>query len=415
MSPRSFPADLDPVHNRLDYLDLQGEIKDHFDIKLSVAFEFLKKPGHFCTFPTITTMALSSIHLEPEAEVAAVTIMHDILLNRIAPLVRQRWFCWDAVNLPTKMLQTSPDESSLTPSSKHVQPDHFLLPDPLDLIDAHQSPDDSITSFASESFDLPSLWSDTISSGDSTFPTFGSPNFTSTPLPQPPALPASMASGVLKRHPTRHVQPNETTSRRHHNASASVEHGTQDNTEYRVRILPGNTSPFMIPSRPFILAAKPPPPPPPPRPFVLAKLPPTSPNIHKPVVEPTSSDVTANVVQMKTVMHGLENGVSVTNHIYLVTSDPGSVQLTRDVGYDRICDDIKNALSGLSLHHSTMNEIWSCIRQVEGYKANSWKAILVKLDIPEECHYDVIRIMANASCDRQLGVFCPFGICFRPH
>ncbi|KAG2364865.1 hypothetical protein BDR07DRAFT_1482030 [Suillus spraguei] len=202
MSPHLFPTELEPVYNRLEYLDLQGEIKDHFDITLSVAYEFLKKLGHFCTLPTITTTASSSICLKAKTEVVAVTIMHDIVLNRLAPLVRQHWFCWDKVKLPTKIFQriVALDQNSIT-SSEYVQPDCFLLPDPLDSLSVphvHQSPNDSITSFASESFDLLS-WSKTISSGDITFPTFCSPNFTSTSFPRLPALPASTAGRVTKQ------------------------------------------------------------------------------------------------------------------------------------------------------------------------------------------------------------------------
>ncbi|KAG2062656.1 hypothetical protein BDR04DRAFT_1164841 [Suillus decipiens] len=296
------------------------------------------------------------------------------------------------------------------------------------------TPDNSITSFASESFDFTSLWSNTIHSSDSTLPTFGSPNFTSTPLPRPPALPAfkghdlAEASGVTKRRPTRVTQPND--------------------TGYRVRILPGSASSLTIPSRPFVLATQlpsaavkhaavkrasrmtedhilsggPSPLMPPSRPFVPPSRPsvPTSPAVKKLTARSTSSDAkesrkrhnekkkqlvgdgTGNAVQMKTMLHSHENGVSVTNHIYLMTSDPGSVRSTRDVGYDRICGEIDDVLVGLSLHHSTMSEIWRCIQQVEGYRTNSWKAILVKLDIPEEHHHNVLQIMASASYDRKL-------------
>jgi hypothetical protein len=115
---------------------------------------------------------------------------------------------------------------------------------------------------------------------------------------------------------------------------------------------------------------------------------------------------------MKTMLRGDKDGVSVTNHIYLMTSDPGPVQSTRDAGYDRICGEIDSALLGLSLHHSTKDEIWRCIQQVEGYQVSSWKAILVKLDIPEKRHYNMLQIMASASRDRKLSEFRPFGLCF---
>ncbi|KAG0703205.1 hypothetical protein DFH29DRAFT_874607 [Suillus ampliporus] len=298
MSPRLFPVELDPVPNCLQHLDLQGEIKDHFDIKLSVAFEFLKKQGHFyspigsqscvgCSSATDTGLSADSAGMRSN--------YLKKMVERIAAL----------------------DQNSST-SSEHVQPDGFLFPNPSDSPNGchtHQTPDDSITSFTSESFDFLSSWSNTIHSSDSTFPTFGSPNFTSTPFPQPPALPVSKghdlaeASGVTKRCPMHVTQPND--------------------AGYHVHILPSS-----------ILTGK-----------------------KKQLV----GDETGNAVQMKTMLHSNKDGVSVTNHIYLMTCDPGPVQSTRDAGYDRICGEIDNALVGLSLHHSTKDEIWCCIQQVEGY------------------------------------------------
>ncbi|KAG2336048.1 hypothetical protein BDR05DRAFT_1006215 [Suillus weaverae] len=347
LSPYSFPVELDSFHSHLDYLDLQGDVKDHFDIKLQVAFDFLKKPGHFCAFPTISATAFSSCGLETETEVVAVKFMHDVLLNRLVPSIHQRWFCWDRVELPTKMLQriATLDKSSIGPS-EHAQLDDFLLPTPLDslsLPNTFQSPNDT-----SVPFDLPTSWSDTISSGDSAFPsTFDTPNFTSTPFPRSPALPTSTgldlapndASGVTmtKWHPMQHIaQPNDTTPKRNHSASAAMDHATAATMECAI-----------------------------------------------------SSDVKGS--------EQCHNGEINHNE----TTDPAdSVQSTYDVGSGYICGDIGNALLGLSLRHSTMNDLLHCIQQVEGYKADSWKAILVKLGISEEHHHDVIRIMADASRDR---------------
>jgi hypothetical protein len=115
---------------------------------------------------------------------------------------------------------------------------------------------------------------------------------------------------------------------------------------------------------------------------------------------------------MQTTMHGHEGGVSVTNHFYLMASDPGPVRTIRDVGYDRICHDIRNALAGLSLHSMTMDEIWRCIQQVEGYTASCWMAILGKLDIPEDRWGELIRVIADASRDRQLRKFPLFWYLF---
>ncbi|KAG2069872.1 hypothetical protein BDR04DRAFT_1118811 [Suillus decipiens] len=322
MSPHLFPVELDPVPNHLDYLDLQGEIKDHFNIKLSVAFKFLKKPGHFCSFPHIITAVSSSCPLETNAEVATVTIIHDILLSRLVPLVCQRWFCWDKVKLPNRMLQTGIAALDQNPiaSSEHVQPDNFLFPNPsdsLNILHSHQTPDNSITSFTSESFDFTSSWSNIINFSDSTFPTFGSPNFTSTPFPQPPALPLSKghdlaeASGVTLQHPTHVTQPNDTC--------------------YHVHILPGSASSLMIPSCPFILATQPPsaavehatrmtedhilsgglsPLMPPSQPFVFAK--PMSPAVKKVMAQLSSSDAKesrkCHNVGVLTLKNALTNG-----------------------------------------------------------------------------------------------------------
>lgn len=104
-------------------------------------------------------------------------------------------------------------------------------------------------------------------------------------------------------------------------------------------------------------------------------------------------------------MHGHEDGISVTNHFYLMTSDPGPVGPIHDTGYSRISHEIASVLAGLSLHHSTMDEIWRCIQQVEGYKANCWTAILMKLDIPEDRCQQLINVISSASHDRQLRKF----------
>jgi hypothetical protein len=105
------------------------------------------------------------------------------------------------------------------------------------------------------------------------------------------------------------------------------------------------------------------------------------------------------------MMRSHEDRISVTNHFYLMTSHPGPVGPIHDAGYSHISHEIASVLAGLSLHHSTMDEIWCCVQQVEGYKANCWTAILMKLDIPEDRCKQLINVISSASRDRQ---FCEF-------
>ncbi|KAG2743373.1 hypothetical protein P692DRAFT_20821481, partial [Suillus brevipes Sb2] len=105
-SLKDFPTKDISMPSRLDYLDLHGEIKDYFEIKLAVAFEFVKVPGQFCSKPSMTAAVLSSCPLKNQDEVVTATIIHDIWLHRLVPLVRERWFCWDTVELPEKQRQS---------------------------------------------------------------------------------------------------------------------------------------------------------------------------------------------------------------------------------------------------------------------------------------------------------------------
>lgn len=113
-------------------------------------------------------------------------------------------------------------------------------------------------------------------------------------------------------------------------------------------------------------------------------------------------------------MHGHENRILVINHFYLTTSDPGLVSPIHEAGYGCISREIASVLAGLSLHHLTMYEIWCYIHQVEGYKANCWMAILMKLDIPEDHYQQLINVISSASRDCQLCEFL-LGIYFNAH
>ncbi|KAG1882374.1 hypothetical protein F4604DRAFT_1921539 [Suillus subluteus] len=443
-----FPVKQDPTTSHLDYLDLHGEIKDNFEIKLAVAFKFFKVPGHFCSKPAMTTTVLSSCPLENQAEVAMATVIHDILLHRLAPLIRERWFCWDTVDLPEKQRQriAALDQSHIALSAHH-QHDGFLFPSPsdslnlssLNLSHAHQPHNDSLASFASSP--LLSSWSDdigSVGSVDTTFLTFSNPAFTSTPLPQPLALPAStdcdltgndvLASGITKRRTTRGLRATPTVdssggalvsppsrpfilarrSPKPNQSPAKVSAAGAKGSDTQKTVDDVSATPTVdsgVPSAGTLVS-------PPSRPFVLAKRSPKTNQSPAKVSaagakgsdkhEPVSTTRGRNAVQIQTMLHGHEDRVLVTNHFYLMTSDPGPVGPARDAGYDRICREISSALAGLTLHHSTMDEIWHCIQQVEGYKANCWTAILMKTDIPEDRCGKLIRIINSASRDRQL-------------
>lgn len=95
-------------------------------------------------------------------------------------------------------------------------------------------------------------------------------------------------------------------------------------------------------------------------------------------------------------MRGTEQGVSITNHIYLM-SDSRLTGCPNDADSERVSMEICAYLHDLSLHSMTMDEIWRCIDQVDGYGPLTWQAILVKLGIPEERIPHILAIMARAS------------------
>jgi hypothetical protein len=119
----------------------------------------------------------------------------------------------------------------------------------------------------------------------------------------------------------------------------------------------------------------------------------------------------SNPVQIQTSLKGEEDSISITNNIYLMTAEM-DVPIPHDMGVDKISDDIKRILQNVRLHHTAMDEIWKCICQVDGYSPLCWQAILMKLEIPEDCISLLLHVMAHASNDRQLGtcLHCIFSV-----
>lgn len=97
---------------------------------------------------------------------------------------------------------------------------------------------------------------------------------------------------------------------------------------------------------------------------------------------------------MQTTMRSVQTGLSVTNHIYLMASDPPPGQ---HPNYDYISNDISTFLSGIRSDHTTLTEIWHCIYQLEGYGPQGWRAILAKEGIPEDRHGPLINVMTHAT------------------
>ncbi|KAG1789507.1 uncharacterized protein HD556DRAFT_774701 [Suillus plorans] len=108
-----------------------------------------------------------------------------------------------------------------------------------------------------------------------------------------------------------------------------------------------------------------------------------------------------NPVQISMSMRGTEQGVSITNHIYLM-SDSRLTGCPNDADSERVSMEICAYLHDLSLHSMTMDEIWRCIDQVDGYGPLTWQAILVKLGIPEERIPHILAIMARASNESKI-------------
>lgn len=107
---------------RLEYLDLHGqtvstysfslkfsscyEQKQYFEIKLTAEFSFEKRANTFCWFPTTKTTILPSTPIEGHIEKTMLEKLHTDFSRSIAHQVCRRWFDWDTVELPPKLLQS---------------------------------------------------------------------------------------------------------------------------------------------------------------------------------------------------------------------------------------------------------------------------------------------------------------------
>ena len=79
-------------------------------------------------------------------------------------------------------------------------------------------------------------------------------------------------------------------------------------------------------------------------------------------------------------LHGHEDGVAVTNNVYLMAMDlyaAGQNQM-KDVGSDCITAQINKLLQGHRVSSTTLNEIWMGIYQSPGYEPECWMANLAK-------------------------------------
>ncbi|KAG1863676.1 hypothetical protein F4604DRAFT_1929077 [Suillus subluteus] len=126
-----------------------------------------------------------------------------------------------------------------------------------------------------------------------------------------------------------------------------------------------------------------------------------------------------NFVPIQSAMVGNEEGVSITNHIYLMAAN--NPITPHDAGLAHISTEIKTVLSSVNVVPFVMDEIWKCIQQSEGYGLLSWQANLVKLEIPSECIGSLLEVMACASNERRLvchnflGVKYVMYMCVRQH
>ncbi|KAH7917653.1 hypothetical protein BV22DRAFT_1135232 [Leucogyrophana mollusca] len=99
-------------------------------------------------------------------------------------------------------------------------------------------------------------------------------------------------------------------------------------------------------------------------------------------------------VQIQTAMHAHEGNVSVTNHIYLMTSN---LPEGRDnISYDaHSLSEIRYLLLDLPLHAMTWDEIHRCING--HYQRWRWTAILIKCGIPEHRVPALLSVMETIS------------------
>ena len=95
-------------------------------------------------------------------------------------------------------------------------------------------------------------------------------------------------------------------------------------------------------------------------------------------------------------LHQLPTGLRNTTSDLLaaVTNNP-------DAGTRRITQDLYSMLSGGYIHPITVDKLWKCIHQVDGYESDHWKAILVKCGIDKSRWPGLLEIMTLTSQDHQ--------------
>ncbi|KAG1737247.1 hypothetical protein EDB19DRAFT_1829673 [Suillus lakei] len=202
-----------PRESCLDYLDLQGEAKDVFELKIAASFTSDKLCGVGCSLPMITTALLASSPIK-EPELDGLLKIHKIFIGEVAPLVRQRWFSWDKVKLPRAMMKRiakfNMKCATHTVRSPPFLSNLLLFPNPLStgyrLLDSQPHNTSEVSSF-SQSHDssevstisllsAPSSWSPSTGTLETNNLTFDDPNFMSTPISQQRNLEGSSGGDI---------------------------------------------------------------------------------------------------------------------------------------------------------------------------------------------------------------------------
>ncbi|KAG1837229.1 hypothetical protein DFJ58DRAFT_863192 [Suillus subalutaceus] len=446
----------------LEYLDLHGQTKHYFKIRLTAEFVFEKRPGMFCWFPTTKTTVLSSEPIKCEIARTMLEKIHTDFSCSVVHQVCRNWFNWNTVKLPPKMLQrlaaSQQEELECKCQTQDMSTSSYIFPNPLSspailsVLSPQSSavstqPDDdwryslsmdaslssghfSLTSDCSSLHSLSDEDTDKLSkttellaegitirtnrplitqlSSTHTPKTItGRQTPTSTYSLQPPALVA--ASPRLKN----------VVSSPSHSAVPVIQNPPPSPPPFIV----APCSPclkYSVSSPSASCAALPhtksntPPSPP----FIVA---PCSPRLKHSVSSPLApcavpSHVKSSAPQLADQIRGasgkasrqrskvenqlenqLENPVQISTSMRGTEQDSHLTGCPNDADSENISMEIRGYLQDLSLHAITMDEIWRCIDQVDGYGPLNWQAVLVKLGIPEERMKYILAVMACAS------------------
>ncbi|KAG2135173.1 hypothetical protein DEU56DRAFT_913538 [Suillus clintonianus] len=121
--------------DRLEYLDLHGQTKHYFEIKLTAEFVFEKRPNMFCWYPTTKTTVLASEPIECQIEKTMLEKIHTDFSCSIAHQVCRRWFDWRPVELPPKLLQRldalQREELESKRQTQDMGTSSYIFPNPL--------------------------------------------------------------------------------------------------------------------------------------------------------------------------------------------------------------------------------------------------------------------------------------------